>query len=104
MSWFYIILAGLFEVAGVAGIAKFTSKPSIRNAIFLAAGFLTSFLFLSLAMKDMAMGTAYAVWTGIGTVGSALIGILFFRESRNVLRMLCIAVIIIAVIGLKLIE
>ncbi|REK77076.1 DMT family transporter [Paenibacillus paeoniae] len=103
MSWFLVIMAGLFEVVGVAGIAQYNKKASLQSALMLGGGFLISFILLSLGMKDMPMGTAYAVWTGIGTVGSALVGILFFRESKNFLRILFIAFVLGAVIGLKLI-
>lgn len=104
MSWFYVIVAGLFEVVGVIGIARFNQKASALNFLILGGGFLASFLLLSLGMQHMAMGTAYAVWTGIGTVGSAVTGILFFRESRSFLRILFIVLVLSAVIGLKVIE
>lgn len=104
MSWFFVIMAGLFEVIGVMGIAKWNKRASIPNFAFMAGGFLISFLLLSLAMRNMEMGTAYAVWTGIGTVGSALVGILFFKESRSVARILFIALVLAAVVGLKLNE
>lgn len=104
MSWLYVALAGMFEVIGVAGIARMNKRASVLNIVWMAGGFLISFLFLSLAMKGMAMGTAYAVWTGIGTVGSAIVGIVFFRESRSLLRIFFILLVLSAVIGLKLIE
>ncbi|MFF2887404.1 DMT family transporter [Paenibacillus sp. NPDC057967] len=103
MSWFLVIMAGLFEVVGVAGIAQYNKKASLPNALMLGGGFLISFILLSLGMKDMPMGTAYAVWTGIGTVGSALVGILFFRESKSFMRIFFIVLVLGAVIGLKLI-
>lgn len=103
MSWLFIVLAGLFEVVGVMGIARLNKKTSFVNIVILAGGFAASFLLLSLAMKDMAMGTAYAVWTGIGTVGSALVGILFYKESKSMLRLFFILLILASVIGLKLI-
>lgn len=100
----FVILAGLFEVVGVAGMARFNNKASVLNFLMLGGGFLTSFLLLSLSMEQLPMGTAYAVWTGIGTVGSALVGILFFRESRSVLRLFFITLVLVAVVGLKLVE
>lgn len=103
MSWVFVILAGLFEVAGVTGIARMNERMSLPNILLTAGGFGVSFILLSLAMEDMAMGTAYAVWTGIGTVGSALVGILFYRESRSPLRLFFIALVLASVIGLKLI-
>ena len=104
MSWLLVITAGLMEVVGVAGIERFNKKASLLNFSLLAGGFLTSFLLLTLGMQNMSMGTAYAVWTGIGTAGSALVGILFFRESRSLLRIFFIALVLSAVVGLKLIE
>ncbi len=104
MSWIYIILAGLFEVAGVTGIAKISQRSNFQNYLLMLGGFSLSFLFLALAMKDMAMGTAYAVWTGIGTIGSAAVGIIFFNESRNAKRIFFIALVLLSVIGLKIIE
>lgn len=104
MSWLFVILAGLFEVAGVTGIAQLNKQVNIKSISLMTGGFLISFLFLALAMKDMAMGTAYAVWTGIGTIGSAIVGILFFRESKSLKRIFFILLVLASVIGLKLIE
>lgn len=102
MTWLLLILAGLFEVAGVIGIIKVNQRPSYSSYTLLAGGFLVSFLFLSLAMKEISMGTAYAVWTGIGTAGSTLVGMFFYGEPKDKFRLLFIAIIIISVIGLKL--
>ena len=104
MSWVFIILAGLFEVVGVTGIARISQAGTFKNYFIMIAGFATSFLFLALAMESMPMGTAYAVWTGIGTIGSAIVGIVVFHESRSIKRVLFIALVLISVIGLKLIE
>jgi paired small multidrug resistance pump len=101
MAWFCLIFAGLCEVAGVAAISKFNKKKSVINGLYMFAGFATSFFLLSVAMKTISMGTAYAVWTGIGTVGSALFGILFLGESAGWKRIMFIAMIISATIGLK---
>ena len=103
MDWLFLIVAGFFEVAGVAAISKFNTKKSVMNLLYMVAGFALSFFLLSMAMKTISMGTAYAVWTGIGTVGSALIGILFLGESAGWKRLLFIAMIIAATIGLKFI-
>ncbi|MFD2117815.1 DMT family transporter [Paenibacillus yanchengensis] len=104
MSWLYVILAGLFEVVGVTGIAEISKKSNLRSYSIMFVGFAISFLFLALAMESMPMGTAYAVWTGIGTVGSAVVGILMFNESRSAKRIFFIGVVLMAVVGLKLIE
>jgi|HigsolmetaAR203D_1030402.scaffolds.fasta_scaffold19141_1 paired small multidrug resistance pump len=101
MEWVYLILAGCFEVVGVTGMNKVIKQ---RNAIaytILFAGFACSFTFLSLAMKTLPAGLSYAVWTGIGTVGGTIVGMLFYGEPKDWKRMLFIGMILAAVIGLK---
>ena len=104
MSWAALILAGCFEMVGVMGIAMVNRKPSARSFLVLVLGFLTSFVLLARAMNDIAMGTAYAVWTGIGTVGSALTGMIWFGEPKDLRRIFFILLIVASVIGLKLAE
>lgn len=103
MTWISLIFAGLFEVVGVMGITMVNTKPSFRSFAVLIGGFSISFLLLSMAMTEIPMGTAYAVWTGIGTVGSAVVGMLFYGEAKDKLRIFCIAIVIVAVAGLKLV-
>ncbi|MFD2670439.1 DMT family transporter [Marinicrinis sediminis] len=103
MAWFSLILAGAFEMVGVAMINQFHVKRSVLSLVLLLLGFGASFVFLSIAMKDISMGTAYAVWTGIGACGSAFVGMIWYGESREWRRILFIGMIIAAVIGLKLI-
>ncbi|MCP3762249.1 multidrug efflux SMR transporter [Domibacillus sp. A3M-37] len=103
MTWTLLIAAGLLEVVGVAGMTMVNQQKNIRSWVMLTGGFGLSFLFLSIAMTSLPMGTAYSVWTGIGTVGSALVGMIVYNESRDAKRLLFIAMIIAAVIGLKLV-
>ncbi|MGG1662421.1 DMT family transporter [Brevibacillus sp. NRS-1366] len=103
MTWVSLLFAGLFEVVGVIGITQVNRRPSAASLLILIGGFTLSFVLLSFAMTEIAMGTAYAVWTGIGTVGSALVGMLFYGEPKDKLRILCIALVIGSVAGLKLI-
>ena len=103
MSWVYVIIAGLFEMIGVTGLNKLSQKVNAYNIGFTAVGFGLSFLFLSLSLRELPMGTAYAIWTGIGAAGGAIIGIIFYKEPRNAARLFFIALIIASVIGLKLI-
>lgn len=102
MTWISLIFAGLFEVVGVMGMTLVNQQRSVRSYLTLAGGFGLSFALLSYAMTGIPMGTAYAVWTGIGTVGSALVGMLFYGESKDRMRLFCIALIVVSVIGLKL--
>ena len=102
MNWIYLVIAGLFEIAWAIGL-KFTEGwsrlwPSIFTAVLMVA----SFYFLSLAVKTLPIGTSYAVWTGIGTVGAAILGMVLFDEPRDILRVLCIGLIIAGIAGLKL--
>jgi len=104
VSWAALILAGCFEMVGVIGIGMVNRKPSVRSFLVLAVGFLLSFVLLARAMNDIPMGTAYAVWTGIGTAGSALAGMIWFGEPRDRRRIFFIFLIVASVIGLKLAE
>ncbi|ASK62797.1 QacE family quaternary ammonium compound efflux SMR transporter [Virgibacillus phasianinus] len=104
MAWIFLVMAGFGEVVGVIGINKVNQNKNISSLLILFSGFLISFVFLSIAMETIRMSTAYAVWTGIGTVGSALIGILIYNESADWRRIVFIAMILSAAIGLKLIS
>jgi len=102
MAWTFLIIAGLFEIVGVIGIKRVTDKNNWTNNLILFGGFIVSFQFLLQALETIPLSTAYAVWTGIGSVGAAVVGILFFKESRSAIRLVCIAGVILCVIGLKL--
>ncbi|WP_027087288.1 DMT family transporter [Cohnella panacarvi] len=102
MAWVALIAAGLFEVVGVLGMNRVKTRRSALNVLLLFGGFACSFLLLTVAMKSISMGTAYAIWTAIGTAGGTLAGMLFYGESRQPLRILCLAVVVSAVVGLKL--
>lgn len=104
MGWIFLVCAGLFEVVGVTGLNLILRKKSIISFAVFIFGMVSSFTFLSLAMQSLPMGTAYAVWTGIGTVGSGLVGILFYGESKSVARIVFMAMVLSAAIGLKLIS
>ncbi|GAA0134348.1 multidrug efflux SMR transporter [Paenibacillus sp. YSY-4.3] len=104
MAWLVLILAGIGEVIGVAGISRINKHRDWQAYALLFGGFIASFLLLSIAMRSLAMGTAYAVWTGIGTVGSALVGMLLYGESKEWRRILFIAMVLSAAVGLKLIS
>lgn len=102
MSWIYLLIAGLLEIAWAAGL-KYSNGfsrlwPSVATILLMAA----SFLLLGKAVRGIPIGTAYAVWTGIGAAGTAMVGVLFFAESREIGRLMCILLILIGVVGLKL--
>lgn len=104
MAWMTLIVAGLFEVVGVLGMNQMKRSRNAGAYLLFFGGIILSFLCLSLAIRSLPMGTAYAIWTGIGTVGGALVGMLFFGESKEWRRMLCMAMVLAAVVGLKLLS
>lgn len=102
MNWIYLVIAGILEIAWAIGL-KYTVGwtkfwPSIITGLLMIA----SFYFLSLAIKALPIGTAYAVWTGIGTVGAAILGMVLFDEPRDIVRVACIFLIVAGIAGLKL--
>ena len=104
MAWIYLIVAGLLEMASVGFMNRFNEKRDAMSIVLLTLGFSGSFFFLSRAMAVLPMGLSYAIWTGIGAAGGALIGIVIYKEPKNALRLTCIAVIIGSVIALKLVS
>ena len=104
MAWTYLAIAGLFEIGWAIGL-KYSdgfSKPVPSLLTIVAMGF--SLWLLAIAMRTIPVGTAYAVWTGIGAVGVAVLGMLLFGESREMLRILCLFLIIAGILGLKLVS
>ncbi|MEO4055189.1 multidrug efflux SMR transporter [Solibacillus sp. CAU 1738] len=103
MAWFALILAGLCEMMGVFMIGKMYQVRNWQSALYMILFFTASFFLLSIAMKTLPMGTAYAIWTGIGAAGGAILGMVAYGESKDWKRILFIAMILSATIGLKLI-
>jgi Membrane transporters of cations and cationic drugs len=103
MNWLSLICAGLFEMLGVVMMNKVNEKRSARNISLLLIGFGMSFICLSYAMQTLEMSIAYAIWTGIGATGGAVLGMVLYGEPRNMLRIFFITLIIGAVVGLKLV-
>lgn len=104
MSWSYLFIAGLFEIAWAIGMKYSVGFSRLWPSLFTGLSMLVSFSFLSLALKTLPVGTAYAVWTGIGAVGTAILGILLFGESKEMVRLICIGLIICGILGLKLVS
>lgn len=102
MNWIYLVIAGLLEVAWAIGLKYTQGWSRLTPSLITAALMIASFYFLSLAIKDLPIGTAYAIWTGIGTVGAAILGMVLFGESRDLPRILCILMIVAGIAGLKL--
>ena len=104
MSWFYLFVAGLAEIAWAIGLKQSMGWTRLWPSIITAVLMIISFAFLSLALKTLPLGTAYAVWTGIGAAGTAVVGILFFGEPRHAAQLLCLGLIVTGVVGLKAIS
>lgn len=103
-AWALLLIAGLLEVVWSASMkASEGFTRHLYTVITLGAAWL-SFWLLGLAMKSLPLGTAYAVWTGIGAVGAAILGMLFFHEPATLGRILCIAAIVGGILGLKLLH
>ncbi len=101
MSWAYLVLAGLFEI-GFASTLKLTENfTKLTPTLIFAACILLSFVFLDKALKEIPIGTAYAIWTGIGAAGTAIVGILVYKEPATALRLFFILTLIGSIIGLK---
>jgi paired small multidrug resistance pump len=102
MAWIFLILAGAFEVLGVTMINQYNRKQQVFSLVILITGFGASFLFLALAMETLPMSTAYAIWTGIGTSGGAILGMILYGESRDWQRIFFIMLVLGSAIGLKI--
>lgn len=103
MSWFYLIIAALFEVGWPFGLKMATDSPNkVWWIVFAIIAMTLSGVFLFLAQKQIPMGTAYAIWTGIGTACTFLIGVYFFNDAVNLMRFLGVILIISGVVLLKL--
>ena len=101
MSWTILFLAGIFEIFWAVGLKYSDGFTKLFPTIFTIVTMIISFYLLSLALKALPIGTAYAVWVGIGTVGTVIAGIMLFGESMSLIRVISILFILIGIIGLK---
>jgi quaternary ammonium compound-resistance protein SugE len=102
MAWGYLAIAALFEIGWAIGLKQAAAAPGPLVWSLTVAGMIASVIFLGLAVRDLPLGTAYAIWTGAGTAGVFLAGIVLFGESADVVRILCVGLILAGVLGLKL--
>jgi quaternary ammonium compound-resistance protein SugE len=103
MAWLYLVIAGLMEVAWAVGLKYTDGFTRFWPTVGTVTAMIVSLAFLGLALKTLPVGTAYAVWTGIGAVGVAVLGIVLFGESAAAARLACIALIVAGIVGLKLV-
>jgi quaternary ammonium compound-resistance protein SugE len=104
MAWVYLFVAGLFEVGWAVGLKYTAGFTRLVPTLLTLASMALSLGALGLALKELPLGTAYAVWTGIGTIGTVILGIVLFGESADALRLLCIGLIVAGIVGLKLVS
>lgn len=102
ISWFYLILAGLFEICFTIALKYSQGFTRLIPSLITGAFILLSFFFVSQAMKTISIGTAYAVWAGIGAAGTVICGIVFFGDSYSPIRIISLLLIIIGIFGIKL--
>ena len=104
MSWTYLIIAGVLEIVWAIGLKYTDGFSKLMPSVITIAAMIASVVFLALALKTIPVGTGYAVWTGIGAVGTAILGIVLFAEPATASRIACIALIVAGIIGLKIVS
>lgn len=104
MSWFFLLVAGVFEIVWAVGLKYTEGFTRLWPTLGTVVAMIASVAFLGLALRTIPIGTGYAIWTGIGAVGVAIAGMLLFGESRDLLRIGCILVIVAGIGGLKLLS
>ena len=104
MSWILLFIAGLFEVCWAIGLKYTHGFSRLVPTMLTIASMAVSLGLLGLALKGLPLGTAYAIWTGIGTIGTAILGIVLFGEPATALRLACIGLIVAGIVGLKLVS
>ncbi|SFC89292.1 quaternary ammonium compound-resistance protein SugE [Bosea sp. CRIB-10] len=104
MAWIYLLFAGLFEVGWAIGLKYTHGFTRLIPTLLTVGSMVVSLGLLGLALKTLPLGTAYALWTGIGTIGTATLGIILFGEPATALRLACIGLIVAGIVGLKLVS
>jgi len=101
MAWLYLIIAGVFEVVWAMGLKYSHGFTKLFPSLVTLGCMVVSFYLLALATKSLPIGTAYAIWTGVGALGTVLLGIILFNEPVNILRIVFLCLILVGILGLK---
>lgn len=101
MAWASLFIAGLFEIGWAIGLKYTDGFSKLWPTVWTVASMILSLIFLEYALRTLPVGTAYAIWVGIGAVGTAILGMWLFNESRDIARIVCLLLIVAGVIGLK---
>jgi quaternary ammonium compound-resistance protein SugE len=104
MAWVFLFLAGLFEVGWAMGLKETDGLTRLVPSLLTAASMVVSLGLLGLALRTLPLGTAYAIWTGIGTVGTVVAGMMIYGEPASAVRLGCVALIVTGIVGLKLVS
>ncbi len=104
MAWVYLFIAGLLEIGWAIGLKYTQGFTKLGSSIATVACMVLSFAFLSVALRTLPVGTAYAIWTGIGAIGTAVLGVVLFGEPAEMKRFFCIGLILAGVVGLRLVS
>jgi quaternary ammonium compound-resistance protein SugE len=102
MAWVYLLIAGVFEIVWAIGLKYTDGFTRVIPILVVIGGMAVSLVFLAIAMRSIPVGTAYAVWTGIGAAGTAIVAMFLFGESAAPLRLACLGLIVGGIVGLKL--
>ena len=102
MAWIYLFIASVLEIVWSAGLKASDGFSKLGVSTVTIIAMIATYVFLALAMKDLPLGVAYTIWTGIGAVGSVIAGIVLFNESKDPWKLLCIALIVGGIVGLGL--
>jgi len=102
MSWIWLIIAGLLEIAWAIGLKYADGFTKLKPSVITVLLMLASFWCLAQAVRGLPLGTSYAIWTGIGAVGTAILGMILFKEPATVARLVCMLLIVAGIVGLKL--
>jgi quaternary ammonium compound-resistance protein SugE len=103
MAWTYLIIAGLLEIVWAIGLKYTEGFTKLVPSLITGVALVASMVFLALALRAIPVGTGYAIWTGIGAVGTAILGIILFAEPATLARLGCIGLIVAGIVGLKLV-
>ena len=101
MAWFILFVAGLFEIGWAVGLKYTEGFTRLVPTLFTGGALILSMALLGLAVRTLPLGTAYAVWTGIGTIGTVILGVALFGEPATVVRFVCIGLIVAGIVGLR---
>ncbi len=102
MQWLMLLLAGIFEVGWALAMKYSEGFTKLVPSIITIVGYILSAIFLAIALKKLPLGTAYAMWTGFGIVGTSVLGIFLFNEKLSLPQVICVLLIVIGIVGLKL--